>query len=374
MKRLLLVVLTLGFILGVVADARAEDKSNLKKALSYYHSGKFKEAVKYLGDYVEQSPDPAGYYMLGYALYKLKRFDEAEDFFSQAYLIDPNFSPEHSGLPQRPARKKSPKPAAETAAPSGVTETPGPKAAAAGKMEQKGAEKPAPPPSQKSGPQKTAKSEQAPPAAPVQGTAKAPAAPTTSPPPQAQGVAKVPAPPAASPQGVAPVPAKPESAPQPAPKPPQQVTPQFPPPMKQPPVSIPGMGTGLIGGILAGVGLFFLILGIAIYLFTSYCLYRIAVRLNVPAAWTAWVPVVHLWTIVAAAGKPWWWLLLLFVPLVNIFIGIYLWLCITENLGHNKWLGLLVIPLGVFFIAYLAFAKYSAPAPSSGGVPQEDLT
>src|SRR5512147_70272 len=102
MKKALLVILTLGLILGVVSEALAQDNSDFKKALSYYHRGKFKEAVKYLGDYVDNKPDPAGYYLLGYALYKLKKFDEADDYFRQAYLIDPNFSPEHAGLPKRP--------------------------------------------------------------------------------------------------------------------------------------------------------------------------------------------------------------------------------------------------------------------------------
>ena len=106
MKRLLLVVLILGCTLSVVPDTLAKDKGDLDTALTYYNSGRFREAAQYLREYVDQRPDPKGYYLLGYALYKLKRFGEAEECFNQAYLIDPSFSPERSGLPKSPVKGK----------------------------------------------------------------------------------------------------------------------------------------------------------------------------------------------------------------------------------------------------------------------------
>jgi hypothetical protein len=53
----------------------------------------------------------------------------------------------------------------------------------------------------------------------------------------------------------------------------------------------------------------------------------------------------------------------LFVPIVNIFIGIYLWICITENLGKNRLLGLLMLlPLiNLLFLGFLAFSKEGKP-------------
>lgn len=106
MKRLLLAVLILGFVLSIVPDSFAKNKGDLDTAIKYYHSGRFREATKYLREYVEQRPDPKGYYLLGYSLYKLKSFGEAEECFRQAYLIDPEFSPEKSGLPAPPVKKK----------------------------------------------------------------------------------------------------------------------------------------------------------------------------------------------------------------------------------------------------------------------------
>jgi hypothetical protein len=49
----------------------------------------------------------------------------------------------------------------------------------------------------------------------------------------------------------------------------------------------------------------------------------------------------------------------LLVPLVNIFVSIYLWMCITENLGRNKWLALLMLLpiINFIFLGILAFSK-----------------
>jgi hypothetical protein len=99
----------------------------------------------------------------------------------------------------------------------------------------------------------------------------------------------------------------------------------------------------------------FLVLGVALYVYFSLCLFLIAKKLNVPAPWTAWIPIVQIWTFLKAAGKPCWWVLLLWIP----FVAIYVWMCITENLGRNKWLGLLtLVPIvGFVYIGVLAFSK-----------------
>jgi hypothetical protein len=89
------------------------------------------------------------------------------------------------------------------------------------------------------------------------------------------------------------------------------------------------------------------------------CLFLIAKKLNVQAPWTAWVPVVNIWTLLQAAGKPCWWVLLFFIPLVGFIVIIHVWMCITENLGRNKWMGLLIlIPIvSLVYIGVLAFSK-----------------
>jgi hypothetical protein len=133
-------------------------------------------------------------------------------------------------------------------------------------------------------------------------------------------------------------------------------------------------GSSLMSGSsLAMISGFMVLFGFAFYIYISLCLYMIARKVGVADSWTAWIPVVNLWTFVEAAGKPWWWTaiivglsLSLVVPIVGIVLGllnlgvvIYLWMCISENVGKNRWLGLLMlVPIvNLFYPAVLAFSK-----------------
>lgn len=84
----------------------ANMNSEYEKALSFYNNGKFKEAAEILKEYVKHKPDSDAYYRTGYALYKLKRFDEADEYFRQAYLIDPDYSPQQISVPKTFQSKK----------------------------------------------------------------------------------------------------------------------------------------------------------------------------------------------------------------------------------------------------------------------------
>ncbi len=72
-----------------------------EKAVSYFKSREYRNAIPYLEKYVSRKPDPAGYYMLGYAFYQLSDFERSREYFDAAYLIDPDFSsdkvPAHAG-------------------------------------------------------------------------------------------------------------------------------------------------------------------------------------------------------------------------------------------------------------------------------------
>jgi tetratricopeptide (TPR) repeat protein len=89
-------------IILLSAEAGADD-GNYERALRLFKGRDYKNAVVVLEKYVAERPDPAAYYMLGYANYELKRFDKAREYFDAAYLIDPDFSYgkifEHSALP-----------------------------------------------------------------------------------------------------------------------------------------------------------------------------------------------------------------------------------------------------------------------------------
>jgi len=73
-----------------------------EKAVRHFKGREYRSAIPYLEKYVSRNPDPAGYYMLGYALYQLGNYEKSREYFDQAYLIDPDFSsekvPAHAGL------------------------------------------------------------------------------------------------------------------------------------------------------------------------------------------------------------------------------------------------------------------------------------
>jgi TolA-binding protein len=62
------------------------------KGLRHYRKKEYKSAERYFKDYISGTPDPAAYYLLGYTDYKLKKYNDASDYFAEAYLIDPNIS------------------------------------------------------------------------------------------------------------------------------------------------------------------------------------------------------------------------------------------------------------------------------------------
>ena len=317
--------LLLLFSIVISSEVLAKTDTEYEKAMHYYNQGKFKEAAKLLKEYVERKPDAVAYYRAGYALYKIKRFDEANDYFQQAYLLDPTFSPQIAGPtkeqplthPQK-VRKSRTKPALSQTEPSGL-----------------------------------------PPEAPVE--QKQQEAPTAEPDLQrqqpAEGQPKLPAQDLKK-GSIAPRPEQPLSQTpkvDPGKRAPMPPFPVFPKSPNMPPVMAPGLLMGLLAGFATG----FLILGLAVYVYFCLCIFLIAKKLGVPNPWLAWIPLVQLWTVVNCAGKPWWWLLLLLVPIVSFIVSIMLWMSISENLGRNKWLGLLMLlPIfNLIYIGILAFSK-----------------
>lgn len=121
MKKSVYVGLLLGIMLVMGSTAVARAGGDYEAARKYYYSGKYKEAVRQLQDYVAQKPDAAACYMMGYSLYKLKRFDQANEYFREAYLIDPSYSPvstpRAAGQPKKKKAARQQPVAPEAAAP-----------------------------------------------------------------------------------------------------------------------------------------------------------------------------------------------------------------------------------------------------------------
>ncbi|MDP2157848.1 MAG: tetratricopeptide repeat protein [Nitrospirota bacterium] len=96
------IIIFCSILLLTMASAAYAYDETYEKAMKHFNSREYSRAIPYLENYVVQKPDPAVYYMLGYAYYQLKKYDRSKDYFDQAYLIDPDFSsdsvPVHSGL------------------------------------------------------------------------------------------------------------------------------------------------------------------------------------------------------------------------------------------------------------------------------------
>jgi hypothetical protein len=100
------------------------------------------------------------------------------------------------------------------------------------------------------------------------------------------------------------------------------------------------------------------VFGLLAYVFTSFCLMKIADKLDIPNSWLSWVPIAQIWVMVRAAGKPSWWLILFFIPLVNFVISLIVLFSIPTSLNKSSLYGLLLfVPiLGVFlYFGLLAF-------------------
>jgi hypothetical protein len=321
-------IATMFLALFFVSDVFAEKGPEYDKALQYYSKGNYKEAVNIFQDYVKKKPEASAYYRIGYGLYKLGKYNEAETYFKQAYLIDPVFSPDLTGVPKKYPERK-------------------PKKSGATSHIQSPAEKKAPVSEMKGN-----QIEQKPEAVPVKPIVK-----EVAPQKDQQGTLAL--------KKDAPLPEQNKTPPA-VTVPPDKTHPKFPSsgPLKT------GIAAGGLMALIAGLGFFLVVLAIVPYVYVCLCLFLIAKKLFVPSPWIAWVPIAQVWTIVTSAGKPWWWMLFLLVPIVNFFVGIYFWVCITENLGRNKWLGLLMLlpVINVVFLGILAFSKtgtsLESPSPA----------
>ena len=94
MKKIIFILTVLMTLFLISDTVLAKTDTEYEKAIRYYNTGKYREAVEIFKDYIQTKPEAPAYYRIGYALYELREYDEAQKYFQQAYLIDPSFSPE----------------------------------------------------------------------------------------------------------------------------------------------------------------------------------------------------------------------------------------------------------------------------------------
>lgn len=83
--------------------------------------------------------------------------------------------------------------------------------------------------------------------------------------------------------------------------------------------------------------------------------------------WAVIVPIYNTIKMLQIAGRPVWWLLLMFVPLVNLVVGVIVALDIAKAFGKGTGFGLGLLFLSVIFVPILGFgdAQYQGPAGSA---------
>jgi tetratricopeptide (TPR) repeat protein len=95
------------------------------------------------------------------------------------------------------------------------------------------------------------------------------------------------------------------------PKPGEPMIPGMPP---VPTDAIPGLG------VLLGLGMFALIIPLALYIFFSLMVFLIAKKTATSPAWLAFIPIAQQYLEVKISGKPMWWLALLLLPIISLVV------------------------------------------------------
>jgi hypothetical protein len=326
-----------------------EGKSNYERAMDYYYAGDYENAAALLKEYVKEHPDPKAYFRIGYSLYKLGRHDEANEYFEQSYLVSPGYSPtpelenKHDRLKDvRPegfyegrVKKQPLKQEQAPAVPEGYMADEQPSTLAVPTQEQPGEE--AVPMTEE--------------AAPIEEAAF----PAEEPAPAEEAAfpAEEPAP---AEEALAPEPAPAPPAAKPTPPPPTPAAPPFELTEKQAAFAVIAM----LSAFLIPIAVIFAVL----YFIFSFSLFKISGKLNLgrKASIFSWIPVLQALTMTWAAGKSTLWgiifiLTSLLLGPVGMIIGIYFWMCIAENLGKSKWVGLLILVpvINILLPLFLAF-------------------
>lgn len=115
-------------------------------------------------------------------------------------------------------------------------------------------------------------------------------------------------------------------------------------------------GISKIIALMFAFMMFFAVIGIGVYVYSSLAYMKLAQRLNVKNGYLAWIPIANIYLITQLAGMKWWPMLLaigLVIPIINVFAAIALavfsviwhWK-IFERMGKpGWWVLLLLIPI-----------------------------
>jgi hypothetical protein len=111
--------------------------------------------------------------------------------------------------------------------------------------------------------------------------------------------------------------------------------------------------------------------GLIVTVVVIVALWRIFTKAGRPG-WAAIIPFYNAYVLLKIVGRPGWWLVLLFIPLVNVVIGIILAIDLARSFGKGglfAFFGLIVFSLIGYCVLGFGNARYLGPAAAPGGFP-----
>ena len=107
-------------------------------------------------------------------------------------------------------------------------------------------------------------------------------------------------------------------------------------------------------GLLAGAGLIFMLVILAVVVFYIACIWKIFTKAGQPG-WAAIIPIYNIIVYLQVCQRPVWWIILYIIPFVNIVIAIILLFDLAKVFGRSGAFAVGLWFLGVIFLPILAF-------------------
>ncbi|MCD4686832.1 MAG: DUF5684 domain-containing protein [Anaerolineae bacterium] len=103
-------------------------------------------------------------------------------------------------------------------------------------------------------------------------------------------------------------------------------------------------------------------ISLIVSLIALVALWVLYTKANEPG-WATIIPFYNYWVLLRIVGRPGWWLLLMFVPFVNFFVMIVVYMDLAEAFGQDRAYGCGMMILPFFLLPMLAFGdnQYSRP-------------
>src|SRR6266542_3876478 len=107
------------------------------------------------------------------------------------------------------------------------------------------------------------------------------------------------------------------------------------------------------------------IIGLLIGLLIIVAMWKVFTKAGQPG-WASIIPIYNLYIWCKIVGRPGWWIILMFIPFVNIIVGIILCIDTAKSFGKGAGFGIGLALLGVIFCPILGFgsAQYQGPSAS----------